>query len=51
MLLSGFYVSFPGEPGPTFLDELVNTDWHLTTKDSGVVLTLVLMDTYITLML
>jgi hypothetical protein len=29
MLLSGFYVSFAGESGPTFLDELVNTDCHL----------------------
>ncbi len=29
VLLSGFYVSFAARPGEAFLDELVNTDWHL----------------------
>jgi hypothetical protein len=35
MLLSGFYVSFAAQQGPTFLDELVNTDWHLQQPPSA----------------
>ena len=29
VFLQGFYVSFATQEGATFLDELVNTDWHL----------------------
>jgi hypothetical protein len=29
VFLEGFYVTFAAQQGTTFLDELVNTDWHL----------------------
>jgi hypothetical protein len=28
MLVNAFYVSFSTQPGTTFLDKLINTDWH-----------------------